>query len=176
VSVDIDVAPLRPVSITWAALRRSWSERLGTDATLLLGSPPRLRRIGADAIVADDETLTPSSPMYFELATPNTLSVTVTLNKDSLDEFKYLCDYARNVADQDIAILVEAWQKVGWTCGLTSLGGRSSREPTLLRSLACAVADLCDGRIILMHRDIFDLDVGVYTAQQFAASRWRMGM
>jgi hypothetical protein len=34
---------------------------------------------------------------------------------------------------------------------------------------------LCDGRIILMRRDVFDLDVGVYTSAQFATARWCMG-
>lgn len=173
-SIDIDILPLRSDLITWDKLRRAWSQRLGTDV-MLLGSSPVMRRLGSNVIVDPGEPLQPSSQVYFELAVPNTLSLVVSPNMDGLDEAEYLADYATNLTPAQMAPLVTAWQKIGWTFALTSFGGRSPQEPTLLRTLACALADLSAGRVILMHRDVFDLDVGVYTAEQFAMARWTVG-
>jgi hypothetical protein len=172
VSIDIDIAPLLPSSITWGALRHSWADRLGNDAAILLGPTPLLRRLGTNELVPNHEMLAPSTKAFFELAVPNTLSLAVSLNEGNLDELDYVDDYGRNLSPSEIQRLADAWRQVGWTYGLTSLGGRSPKEPTLLRTLACAIADLCDGRIVLMHHNVFSLDIGVYTSSQFAQSSW----
>jgi hypothetical protein len=173
-SIDIDVLPLRPELITWDELSRAWARRLGADVALI-GISPVMRRLGSKAVVSPGEPLAPSSQTYFELAVPSTLALAVSPNTDGVDEAEYLTDYARNLTPVEIEPLVAGWAKIGWTLSLTSFGGRSPQEPTLLRALACSLADLTSGRVVLLHRDVFDLDIGVYTADQFAMARWVAG-
>jgi hypothetical protein len=172
-SIDLDIAPLRATPVTWGALRARWGERLG-DRAFLIG-PGIARRLGIGTVFDDGDALSPSSPVIFELATANTLSLTSMRNQGNLDEREYLEDYGRNLSPAEITRLADAWRDVGVSYGLSSGGGRSSDEPSLLIALACAVGDLCDGRIIVMNDGVFDLGVGVYEPAQFALARWRAG-
>jgi hypothetical protein len=68
--------------------------------------------------------------------------------------------------------LAEQWRRVGYGYEISSGGGRSAVEPELFIALACALADLCEGHIIVMNDGIFDLGVGVYAPARFSAARW----
>lgn len=171
-SIDLDIAPLRATRVTWGPLLRAWRQRLGDEAAALLGPDPKLRVLGAGASVAEDATLEPPAHYYLDLAAPNTLSLSAMPNTNDLDEVEYLEDYARNLEPRDATALALAWREVGYCYEVSSGGGRSPREPALFITLACALADMCDGRIIVMNDGIFDLGVGVYTAEQFASARW----
>jgi hypothetical protein len=172
VSIDLDIAPLRATRVGWGPLLRAWRQRLGDEAAALLGPDPKLRVLGAGAAVAEDAALEPPGHYSLDLAAPNTLSLSAMPNKNSLDEIEYLKDYARNLEPRGATALALSWRGVGYYYEVSSGGGRSTNEPALFVTLACALADICDGRIIVMNDGIFDLGVGVYTAEQFASVRW----
>jgi hypothetical protein len=172
VSIDLDIAPLRATRVTWGPLHRAWRQRLGDEAAALLGPDPKLRVLGAGASVAEDASLGPPGLCFLDLAAPNTLSLSAMPSTNNLDEIEYLGDYARNLEPTDATALALSWREVGYYYEVSSGGGRSPNEPTLFITLACALADICDGRIIVMNDGLFDLGVGVYTAEQFASARW----
>ena len=171
-SVDLDIAPRQAGAFTWASLCRQWGQRLDTGGADMFGPHPQMCRIGSMTPVAEDERLMPPAHYFFRLAVPCTLSLSVSANKDDLDETLYLEDYGRNLDPARIAELAEQWRRVGHTYGISSGGGRSKVEPELFIALACSLADLCDGHVILMNDGVFDLGVGVYTPAQFSSARW----
>ena len=171
-SIELDIAPRRATSITWASLRRQWRARLGEAGAGLLGPDPRLCRMGNPEPVAEDDLLAPPSHYFFTLAGPCTLSLSTMHNDGNLDETLYLEDYGRNLGPASITELAEQWRRVGYGYEISSGGGRSTVEPELFIALACALADLCDGHIIVMNDGLFDLGVGVYAPAHFSAARW----
>jgi hypothetical protein len=173
-SIDLNIAPRRAAGITWASLRRQWQQRLGDETAGLLGPDAQLCRIGAPTQVAEDERLVPSSHYSFNLVVPCTLSLSMMENAPDLDETLYLEDYGRNLDAATIAELAEQWSRVGHNYEISSGGGRSKVEPALFIALACALADLCDGHVIVMNDGVFDLGVGVYTPALFSSARWSM--
>jgi hypothetical protein len=172
VSVDLDIAPSQAKVIDWASLQRRWIQRLGAAGASMLGPNPQLCHLGKNAPVAEGERLDPPAHYYFTLAVPSSLSLSIMANADDLDESLYLEDYGRNVDPARISELAEKWRRVGHTYGISSLGGRSRSEPELFTALACALADLCDGHVIVMNDGVFDLGVGVYTPEQFSTAHW----
>lgn len=172
-SIDLDIAPQQAGGMTWADLRRQWRQRLGDAGADMLGLEPKLCRIADSMPVAEDSLLTPPSHYSFALAVPCTLSLSIMRNDDNLDEALYLEDFGRNLDAATMAELAEKWRRVGFYCEISSGGGRSAVEPVLFIALACALADLCDGHIIVMNDGRFDLGVGVYAPTQFATAQWR---
>lgn len=171
-SVDLDIAPRRAGYISWTSLCRQWRQRLGDSSADMLGPEPQLRHIKGSEPVAKGDLLVPTSHYYLTPAVPCTLSLSIMSNEGNLDETAYLDDYGRNLAPARLAELVEQWRQVGYCYEISSSGGRSSFEPQLFIALACAIADLCDGHIIVMNNGNFDLGVGVYTPTQFSAASW----
>lgn len=170
-SIDLDIAPRQAGTVRWESLRLRWRQRLGEASASMLGPEPKLRRIGDATPAADSDPLAPSSHFFFTLAVPCTLSLSVMPNEANLDETLYLEDYGRNLEPPTIAELAEQWRHVGYYHEISSGGGRSRFEPELFITLACALADLCEGHIIVMNDRIFDLDTGVYTPAQFSIAR-----
>lgn len=171
-SIDLDIAPQKAGSITWANLCRQWRRRLDEAGASLLGADPQLRRIADSMPVAEEDLLVPPSHYFLELGVPCTLSLSIMHNDGNLDETLYLEDYGRNLDPARIAELAEQWRRVGHNYEISSGGGRSNVEPKLFITLACALAELCDGHVIVMNDGIFDLGVGVYTPAQFSTARW----
>lgn len=170
-SIDLGIAPRRAADFDWGSLRRQWEQRLG-DAGRMLGPNPQLYHLGTATPVAEDERLVPSSHYSFNLVVPCTLSLSVMENAPDLDESLYLEDYGRNLDAAMLAELAEQWRRVGHNYEISSGGGRSKLEPELFKALACALADLCDGHVIVMNDGVFDLGVGVYTPAQFSTAHW----
>jgi hypothetical protein len=173
-SFDLDIVPTRSAPFSAGALVAGWARRLDARAALL-GAPPRLRRLGSGGVLADDEIIAAPSHVVFELAVANTLTLSASPNEGNLDEREYLEDYGRNVDAPAIEGLAAAWRRAGYWYALSSGGGRSVDEPALLIGLAAAVADLCDGRVVVTSDGILDLGVGVYTPDDLARARWRAG-
>lgn len=171
-SIDLDIAPQRAGDITWGSLCRQWRQRLGGADAGVLGPNPQLCHIGGTTPLAEGDPLVAPSHYFITLAVPCTLSLSIVANDDQLDEDLYLEDYGRNLDSARIAELAEQWRRIGHTYGISSGGGRSSVEPQLFVALACALADLCDGHVIVMNDGIFDLGVGVYDPSQFSTARW----
>lgn len=171
-SIDLNIAPQKAGAITWGNLCRQWRHRLGEAGADMLGPEPQLCRIGESVPVAEDDLLVPSSHYFLTLAVPCTLSLSVMDNSGNLDETLYLEDYGRNLDAARIAELAEQWRRVGYYYELSSGGGRASNEPALFIALVSALADLCDGHVIVMNDGVFDLGVGVYTPAQFSTTRW----
>jgi hypothetical protein len=172
VSIDLDIAPMRAARVTWSPLLGAWRQRLGNEAAALLGSDPKLRVLGAGTPVAGDAALELPGHYSLDMAAPNTLSLSAMPSRNNLDEVEYLEDFARNLEPRETTALALSWREVGHYYEVSSGGGRSPSEPALLITLACALAGICDGRIIVMNDGVFDLGIGVYTAEQFAAARW----
>ncbi|MES2639532.1 MAG: hypothetical protein V4850_08600 [Myxococcota bacterium] len=169
-SVDLDIAPMRSDAPTWAAVAEAWARRVGDPR--LLGPDPKLCRFGDTVAVPPNTLLVPPAHYFLTLPAPSTLSLSVRPNEGNLDEAEYLEDYGRNLAPAQLAELTEGWRRTGRSYGISSLGGRSTHEPELFLALACALADVSDGRVIVMNDGILTLGVGVYTANEFAAARW----
>lgn len=173
-SIDIDIAPLRSTPIVWQNVVERWGHYLGSSAGQLLGDHPSLIHIGNRLVVPAEQCLTPPMHCSLQLAHPNTLALSVASNLSNLDEVDYVEDYGQNLEAKERGLIARLWHDVAYHLSLSSGGGRTVEEPVMLRSLATAIAELCDGRIFLMHSGVFDLKVGVYTAQQFARARWQM--
>jgi len=172
-SFDLEIMPLCAVPVTWGRVRDRWRERLGERARPWLGLRPRLLRLGKGTAIGDDEPLVPGLDGYFELSGRSTLGLSASLNGPMmLDEHLYLEDYGRNLTPTETEDLAQQWRRVGYCFALTSGGGRPREEPAILIALACALAERCEGRIILMNDGYLDLDVGVYSPEHFERARW----
>lgn len=171
-SVELDIAPTRPFTLTWRELALAWRKELGPRAEALLGAAPELRRLAGAAAIDADEVLDPSGDYVFALAAPGTLALSLSPTQGMLDEHSYLDDYARNLTPPQVQALADAWARVGSYLEITTHAGRAPHERELFLALACALATRCDGSILVMNDGILDVGVGAYTADEFRHVRW----
>ncbi len=167
-SLEIEIVPTRLSQLYWKDIEARWRAGLSPALNLLLGQTPRLYRLKTR------EVHPPNIPLiwdkgyyYFELAVPNTLGLSLTSNIGVIDEVEMLEDFGRNLEPDTIHSLAATWRQIGHTGEISSFGGRGPQELPLLVALGAAVAELCEGYIILMHSNFFDLDAGVYRPEEF---------
>ena len=172
-SIDLDVFPTTSKTLYWKDIRVRLEILLGNLAPRLVGEQPKLRHLGSDLIVQEDEALFYPNHYIFDLAIPNGLGLGIESNKDILiDERDYLEGYGRNLAPETIQQLVEVWKAVGYSFTLTVPAVRSSEDDLLFVCVATAFADACEGYVISMGdygyiEEVSGLGVGVYTAEEF---------
>lgn len=169
-SVDVGIFPTQDNLFTWQELRDAWQAINRTREDL-----PQFRanlvEIGSERVVNDEESLSMKKPYYFELGFPNTLGLMKCLNKGNLNERDYLEDAGTNLSTEAIEAYTRKWETVGYYYNLTSSGGRGIHELDLMITLSSAIADLCDGGVMLWSQGVFDPDRGIFTAEQIRAVR-----
>lgn len=167
VSIDLEIFPTRPQIISWRQIVEPLRELLGLSADDLLGAAPSLVVLKTHTVLEPSQPMSVNASYYLNLAVRTTLGITLMPNQGNVDEVNYLEDYGRNLDPDFIRYLAEQWQAAGHYYGIESLAGRNKQEPLIFVALAAAIARACQGYIILMNDDIFDLDVGIYTPEQF---------
>jgi len=175
-SIDVDILPTIVETAQWGNLVDKLRQTLGTPKCDLLGEQPLLLELGSNRVLSDEERLEFDRSYYFVLPIPNTLSITVASNHGNVDEQEYLSDYGRNLTSNVIQILARQWQIASYSYGLTTMAGRSQFEPDLFVALAAVLADMCQGHVVVMNDDEFDVGVGVYTSNQFQLIQPKFGM
>jgi hypothetical protein len=170
-SIDVDVIPTRPTVVCWEEVSSRLRENLGASASRLLGEAPQLYRLGSDELQMPDDPLSVESVYYLNLGVQNTLGLSTMFNAGNVDELIYLEDYGRNLAPERLPALAERWQEAGHYYAITSFAGRGPEELHMLRALASALGEVCQGYVVLMHDWVFDLDVGIYTPEEFKGAQ-----
>lgn len=165
-SVDLDILPTALQLARWGDIKYVLKELLGPSEVLLEGHIS-LVELHSKTIVSECERLMLNSHYYFVLSTPNTLGLSVSPNKGNLDEHIYLEDFGRNLTPLATRSLVERWHAAGCIYAVTSMGGRSLLEPKIFVALATAIAYISKGYVIVMDNGIFDVSIGIYSAEQF---------
>jgi hypothetical protein len=165
-SIDVDIVPTSPTLVCGGEIITRLRENLTASDSQLLGESPGLVELRTKQPLAPDRPLALKTSYYFHLAIQNTLGIMAFLNTDNI-EVDYLEDYGRNLDRETIRTLAERWRKAGHHYEITSFAGRGPHELRILVALAAALADACQGYVILMDDNFFDLDVGVYTPEQF---------
>lgn len=165
-SIDLIVLPCVKGTARWSDIWHQWVQTLGPFRDCL-GERPALCRLGSETPIAEQETLQIDGYYHFVLAAPSTLSLGVESNAGNYDEQGVVEDFGRNLSPEAIAGTVDCWRSAGFCYSLTTMGGRGEHEPGLFVALAAAVAETCRGHVIVMN-DVFDLSIGVYSAQEFS--------
>lgn len=170
-SIDLDIFATAPELATWSQIRSKLQMLVSpTEQTTLLGNSPSLCEIGSNKEVVDNKPLS-IGHYYLSLPTDNTLGIGVISKTEDFEEesleLDYLEDYGRNLELEEIEILAKRWRKADYYYGIETWGGRSKPEPRLFVALAAAIAYSCNGYVVVMNENIFDLGIGVYRPEQF---------
>jgi hypothetical protein len=169
-SIDLYIIPTISNVITWGELLAKFLELLTPEEREPIGEPSLIKARSHD-IAELSEKLLIYHYYSLSLAVPNTLSFGCFENTAvSLDELSFVEDYGRNLERASIQTIAQQWQAVGYTYEVTSGGGRSRWEPPLFVALSAALADLCQGYVIVMD-SCFTLDIGIYSSQQFRPAK-----
>ena len=170
-SIDLDIFPTSPEYFYWGELKDKFLELLTPEDMQRLGKVS-LCKLGSNEMVAEDTKISIPDDKnhnyyYLSLDIPNTLGMHICKNEPNyVIELDTLEDFGRNLDAVTIQTLTHKWKSVGYVYGVTSMAGRSKWEPPLFVALAAAIANLCQGYVIVMS-DNFTLDVGVYTPEVF---------
>ncbi|MFP4346514.1 MAG: hypothetical protein ACLFU8_17650 [Anaerolineales bacterium] len=170
-SIDVDVIPTLSTVVCWEEVESRLRENLGAAAARLLGEAPQLYALGSDELQMPDDPLSVEGVYYLNLGVQNTLGLSAMSNSSDVDELLYLEDYGRNLDPETLPALAERWREAGHYYAITSFAGRGPEELHILRALAAALAETCRGYVVLMHDWIFDLDVGIYTPEEFKGAQ-----
>lgn len=170
-SIDIEILPAASTIISWGTIKNYLINSEKEPITTLLGNNPSLIQLKNHQSVAPTQILQPGESYYFNIAIPNTLSLMVSENDEYLDEVDYLEDYGHNLSQKTIHHLANQWQKAHHTYTLTSMAGRHKEEAHLFINVAVAIATACQGHIIVMNHNLFNLDIGVYSPEVFLQTK-----
>jgi hypothetical protein len=170
-SIDLKIFSTIPDIAVWGNIKKKLHVLVSSEQKEFLGESPSLFELDSKRKVADDEQLSLGHHYYLSLAIPNTLGFSVISKAEDIDEenleLDYLEDYGSNLDPQKVQILLERWRIARYFYIITSFGGRSQPEPRLLIALASAIAYSCAGYIVVTNNDLFDLDIGIYTSEEF---------
>lgn len=158
-SFSIGIAPRLPLP-TWGQIRRG-----------LRDDRVAITRWGAEAPVRDDER--PTMDAYHAVRGPSdarlTLSLAVLPNDPSVTTPEaWLAEWEGCVPDPEER--AESWRRAGYYLLLESNVGRPEGEVEVMADLTAAAAAAVDGLILLQDGDYFDIENGVYTAEEFRAA------
>lgn len=158
-SFSIGVAPRLPLP-TWGEIRRG-----------LRDDRVAITRWGADTPVRDDER--PAMAAYHAVRGSSdarlTLSLAVLPNDPSVTTPEaWLDEWEGHVPDPEER--TESWRRAGYYLLLESNVGRPEGEIEVMADLTAAAAAAVDGLILLQDGDYFDVENGVYTAEEFRAA------
>lgn len=183
-SIELLIIPTVPETLSWKDLRMRLETLSGSSSDKFLGKQPLLRHFQTQAVVEEDEALTPSNHYSFDLAFPNGLALNVWSNKETLPKDlshfqaqntleEYLEQVGQNLVPATIPHLAARWRMIGYYYESTAPAGRSPEESSLLVYLVAALADVCEGYVISKDENVFlkekyGLGVGVYTAAEFS--------
>jgi hypothetical protein len=169
-SIDLYIIPTISNVITWGELKTKFLELLTPEEREPIGEPSLIKFRSHDVAQLSEQLLI---DCYYSLslAVRNTLSVGCFENKlMCVDELGFVGEFGRNLERASIQTIAQQWQAVGYTYEVTSGGGRSRWEPPLFVALSAALADLCQGYVIVMD-SCFTLDIGIYSSQQFRQAK-----
>ncbi|HNT76539.1 MAG TPA: hypothetical protein PKH77_16120 [Anaerolineae bacterium] len=169
-SVDLDILSTSPTVICWNDVKDRLKELLGPLASVLGEN-------SVPVILRTHEALNPDKPFSFEdsyglnLEIQNTLGIHVWSNVKYPIERDYLEDYGRNLSLEVVEDLLDRCRSAGHHYGIGSFAGRGPHEFQIMAALAVAIAEACQGYVVLMNDGIFDLATGIYAPEQFRQAR-----
>jgi hypothetical protein len=170
-SIDLKVFSTITDITMWGDIKKKIYELVNPTEKEFILENLFLSELGSHQKVADNEKLLLGHQYYLSLAIPNTLSISVISKAEDFDEenleLDYLEDYGHNLNPEKIQLLVHQCKLARYFYIITSFGGRSQPEPNLLITLATAIASTCAGYIVVTNNNLFNLDVGVYTPEEF---------
>ena len=175
--IELDVAPLRPVSVTWAAVSTRWPHELPEELAPLLPEVPVLRMLGGHEAVDPDVALEPELNCWVDLGRPGNLGLAVHETEPlGFDESLVIEDYGRNLSAEEQRRIASAWRNVGSAFYLSSGGGRAKGDLDLMAALAIALAALTEGVVITEDNyGAMETGVGAFSAEEFRVAMWGTG-
>lgn len=165
-SIDVDIMSTTLEIVRWGDVVTSFRRALDSTINEILGEHLVLRAQNSHETVNPTDHLSLNKSYYLELSIPNTLAISTAANAGNINEHDYLEDYGRNLPIIIQNNLVSRWHIAGHYYEISTTIGRGKFEPQLFVALASAVAQSCEGYVIIMNKS-FDLDVGVYSPQDF---------
>jgi len=169
-SVDLDILSTSPTVICWNDVKDRLKGLLGPLASALgeNSGPVTLRT---------HQALEPDAPFSFEdsyslnLEIQNTLDIHVWSNAKYPIGRGYFEDYGRNLTPETVEDLIDRCRSAGHHYEIGSFAGRGPHEFQIMAALAVAIAEACQGYVVLMNDGIFDLATGIYAPEQFRQVR-----
>lgn len=168
-SVEVDIIPTRRKPFSWSeVLDRIDFNELSEDAANLMENEPTLFHISSGQLLATDEAVHPEPTKVLGISGTSTLVLSILRNSEAVgpDE-EYVREYGKNLSVPCIDVLIGAWVLAGYSCTVESFGGRSRAEPELFIAIAAAIAEVCQGYVLVLDRDCFSLPPGAYTPEEF---------
>lgn len=168
-SIDIEIVPMLMKRTTWEELLKLWKNYLQDyESKALLGSNPKLKFLGNGELVSPQIPLILNKSYIFDLAIDNTLLLSFFSNEnDPNEEVNVLEEHGVNLSISQIKEIAQVWNKNDFNYDVTTFGGRSRQEPRLFTSLVCALAETCNGYIIVKNSKLFSTGLGVFTIEEF---------
>jgi hypothetical protein len=172
-SIDVKIIPTRDILISWGNLRKQLSMLADSDEQKKLLGQIRLFRGSDGTDISESESIQNEQLYVFSNEMSKTLSFHSTSWQGSTEEDvrEYLSDYGEHLSDEQLTDYAQKWITTGIYYIVTSKGGRSEQEPSLLVKLSVALANICSGYIILQDSDVFSLNAGIYSPEQFKNAR-----
>lgn len=173
-SIDFDVAPLRPVRITWSKVAERLPHELPSSLSALLPQVPLLRLTRDQSVVDSEAELRPELIGWMDVGYPSAVGLGIFGNEAvALDEHLVLEDFGRNLSVDEQRQIALAWRDVGYHFELTSTAGRAKGDQDLMAALAITLAVLTDGVVITEDNyGAMGTGVGAFTPDEFRVAVW----
>ncbi len=183
-SFGVRIIPTTSKRFTWGDLKGIWGELVFPYKDELLGKESQIRDSENQENIKDGQLLgerlhdiLDGSQVYeFQLEVPSAILLFINItNLSAFDEKETIEHYGINKDSDFIEDLWRAWQACGIFYSVKSyVGQRTKYEAKLLFTLVLAIANLCEGYILIYERHPFDLPVGIYSSEEFSHAKLRI--
>ncbi len=180
-SYDLRVIPTLPRTFTWgelatklaAHLKTPWIKELVGNTPGLTVSNVRLAVAASQPIEVQKEDINGCSFYAFEFAQPVTLSLWVHANRldtgeEPLNRKLFIDDCGSNLDYLENDQVFEAWSRCGVYFEVSSYPGRHKHEMAFMKHIVIAIAELCDGYVVINNDYPSNIGTGFFHASDLA--------